>query len=178
MRSSCPICGGTLKPVLADEIVYILEGNETRALGKSQAYSCGSNGHIVIIPAKGNLISQTSEANSVSAAPERKQLLNSWKEIALYMGRGVRTVQRWEHELGLPIRRPRRKSRSSVIALATDLDEWLYRTPVSLGSNSKGNGSVLNSSQAGAPDETTASTAARFVLPPDKQQRPTRRSIV
>ncbi len=32
-------------------------------------------------------------------------LLNSWKEIAAYMGRGVRTVQRWERDLALPVRR-------------------------------------------------------------------------
>ena len=32
-------------------------------------------------------------------------LLNSWKEIAAYMGRGVRTLQRWERDLALPVRR-------------------------------------------------------------------------
>jgi hypothetical protein len=59
------------------------------------------------------------------------RVLNSWKEIATYMGRGVRTVQRWERELDLPVRRPRGKSRSAVIALADDLDGWLQRTPQS-----------------------------------------------
>ena len=53
------------------------------------------------------------------------EVLNSWKEIAAYMGRGVRTVQRWEQELGLPVRRPRGKERSAVIALKKDLDLWL-----------------------------------------------------
>lgn len=56
-------------------------------------------------------------------------MLNSWKEIAAYMGRGVRTVQRWEQELGLPVRRPRGKERSAVIALKMDLDKWLQHTP-------------------------------------------------
>jgi phage terminase Nu1 subunit (DNA packaging protein) len=56
-------------------------------------------------------------------------VLNSWKEIAAYMGRGVRTVQRWERELGLPVRRPRGKERSAVIALKADLDRWLEQTP-------------------------------------------------
>jgi hypothetical protein len=55
-------------------------------------------------------------------------ILNSWKEIATYVGRGVRTVQRWEHDLNLPVRRPRGKQRSAVIALAEDLDLWL-KTP-------------------------------------------------
>jgi hypothetical protein len=56
-------------------------------------------------------------------------VLNSWKEIAAYMGRGVRTVQRWERELGLPVRRPRGKERSAVIALKSDLDSWLEHVP-------------------------------------------------
>jgi hypothetical protein len=54
----------------------------------------------------------------------KNELLNSWKEIARYLGRGIRTVQRWERELGLPIRRPRGKKRSAVIALPVELDAW------------------------------------------------------
>lgn len=45
------------------------------------------------------------------------------------MGRGVRTVQRWEQELGLPVRRPRGKTRSAVIAFRNELDQWLQHTP-------------------------------------------------
>lgn len=56
------------------------------------------------------------------------EVLNSWKEIATYLGRGVRTVQRWERDLDLPVRRPRGKHRSAVIAIKEDLDLWL-RTP-------------------------------------------------
>jgi hypothetical protein len=56
------------------------------------------------------------------------EVLNSWKEVAVYLGRGVRTVQRWELELGLPVRRPRGKSRSAVIALKPELDQWLTST--------------------------------------------------
>jgi hypothetical protein len=135
--TSCPICGsGILKPLSADKTIYLLEGNQPRALGKLRAYSCGSNEHIVIIPAKGSRIVQISGTNGASAAPERP-VLNSWKEIAAHMGRGVRTVQRWEQDLGLPVRRPRGKSRSAVIALAADLDEWLHRTPTGNGSNSE-----------------------------------------
>ena len=57
------------------------------------------------------------------------EIVNSWKEIAAYLGRGVRTVQRWEAELGLPVRRPRGKERSAVIALRSDLDRWLQHAP-------------------------------------------------
>ncbi len=61
--------------------------------------------------------------------PSNGVVLNSWKEIASYLRRGVRTVQRWEHDLGLPVRRPHRTSRSPVIALTADLDAWVRITP-------------------------------------------------
>src|SRR5579859_1808506 len=56
-------------------------------------------------------------------------VLNSWKEVATYLGRGIRTVQRWERELGLPIRRPRGKLRSPIIAFRPELDRWLQSAP-------------------------------------------------
>jgi hypothetical protein len=58
------------------------------------------------------------------------QILNSWKEIAQYLNRGVRTVQRWESELGLPVRRPRGRRRSAVIAMRADIDDWLNHCPL------------------------------------------------
>lgn len=51
-------------------------------------------------------------------------ILNGWKEIARYLGRGVRTVQRWE-EFGLPIRRPNGSRRSEVVAASEELDAWV-----------------------------------------------------
>lgn len=62
------------------------------------------------------------------------KVLNGWKEIAQHLSRGVRTVQRWELELGLPIRRPRGKSRSAVVAVAAELDAWLATAPFGKGS--------------------------------------------
>ena len=56
--------------------------------------------------------------------------LNSWKEIAQYMGRAVRTLQRWEHDLGLPVHRPKGEDRSAVLAFAEELDAWLHKTPL------------------------------------------------
>ncbi len=41
-------------------------------------------------------------------------------------------MQRYEHDLGLPVRRPRGKSRSAVIALTEDLDAWLRNAPLGL----------------------------------------------
>lgn len=57
------------------------------------------------------------------------EVLNSWKEIAAYMKRGVRTVQRWEQDLRLPVRRPRGAKRSAVIALRSELDLWCRLCP-------------------------------------------------
>ena len=57
-------------------------------------------------------------------------VLNSWKEIARYMGLGVRTVQRYEVELGLPVRRPGGKERGSVMALSGEIDRWLQSSPM------------------------------------------------
>jgi phage terminase Nu1 subunit (DNA packaging protein) len=66
------------------------------------------------------------------------EVLNSWKEVASYLGRGVRTVQRWEQELGLPVRRPRGKSRSAVIAFKSELDNWLHHAPAENLNNHEG----------------------------------------
>ena len=54
-------------------------------------------------------------------------LLSSWKEIATYLNRGVRTVQRWE-KIGLPVRRVHNGPRAPVVALADDLDRWIRAT--------------------------------------------------
>ena len=56
----------------------------------------------------------------------RPENLTCWKDIARHMGKSVRTVQRWERELGLPVRRPNHVNRkSSVIARRDDLDAWV-----------------------------------------------------
>jgi hypothetical protein len=53
-------------------------------------------------------------------------ILNGWKEIANHLGRGVRTVQRWE-KLGLPVRRPNSRLRSAVICTSEELDVWVSK---------------------------------------------------
>ncbi|MDP9266701.1 MAG: hypothetical protein M3P27_00060 [Acidobacteriota bacterium] len=58
-------------------------------------------------------------------------ILSSWKEIALYVGRSVRTVQRWEREIGLPVHRPNAKSEGVVVALPAELDAWVRSMPTS-----------------------------------------------
>jgi hypothetical protein len=50
-------------------------------------------------------------------------ILGSWKEIAQFFGKSVRTVQRWEEELGLPVHRPDR-NKSTVLADPNELKSW------------------------------------------------------
>jgi len=54
-------------------------------------------------------------------------VLTSWKEIASHLGKSIRTVQRWERELGLPVRRPDLRRSGIVLADPTELDAWLHR---------------------------------------------------
>jgi tetratricopeptide (TPR) repeat protein len=50
--------------------------------------------------------------------------LDSWKEIASYLRREVRTVQLWEKKEGLPVHRHFHKRLGSVYALRSEIDEW------------------------------------------------------
>ena len=50
--------------------------------------------------------------------------LDSWKEIATYFRREVRTVRFWEDREGLPIRRHFHTARGSVYAFKSELDAW------------------------------------------------------
>lgn len=61
---------------------------------------------------------------------EPPQFLSGWKEIASYLGKGVRTVQRYERQFGLPVRRPAGKPSGSVIATKAELDGWVEASPI------------------------------------------------
>ena len=66
------------------------------------------------------------------------KMLSSWKEIAHFFGKGVRTVQRWEKTLDLPIHRPPGAPSNVVLARTSDLEEWMHRGPVSRAAASTG----------------------------------------
>jgi len=51
--------------------------------------------------------------------------LDSWKEIAAYLGRDVRTVQRWEQTEGLPVKRHLHQSQYTVYAFRPEIDIWI-----------------------------------------------------
>ena len=50
--------------------------------------------------------------------------LDSWKDIAAYLGREVRTVQGWEKNEGLPVHRHQHARQGSVYAFKLELDSW------------------------------------------------------
>ena len=60
--------------------------------------------------------------------------LDSWKEIAAYLGRGVRTVQRWEREEGLPVHRLAHDKRGTIYARREELAAWWESRRVTLAS--------------------------------------------
>jgi Tol biopolymer transport system component len=51
-------------------------------------------------------------------------LLDSWKEIAAYLDREVRTVQRWEKKEGLPVHRQIHEKMGTVYAYKSEIDAW------------------------------------------------------
>jgi len=57
--------------------------------------------------------------------PDRK--LEGWKDIANYVDREKRTVQRWEKTEGMPIHRHGHEKKSTVYAYPRELDEWRRR---------------------------------------------------
>jgi tetratricopeptide (TPR) repeat protein len=65
----------------------------------------------------------------------RRELLDSWKAIADYLGRRERTCQLWEKDLGLPVHRLNDSPKARVFAYRDEIDRWLlerrsrYETP-------------------------------------------------
>ncbi|MCB1020222.1 MAG: PD40 domain-containing protein [Bryobacterales bacterium] len=60
----------------------------------------------------------------VGHGPATEDRLDSWKEIAAYLNKGVRTVQRWEQSEGLPVRRLSADRRGMVFAYRSEIDAW------------------------------------------------------
>jgi Tol biopolymer transport system component len=64
-----------------------------------------------------------SDTGSENSAERRR--LDSWKDIAVYLGRGVRTVQCWEADEHLPVHRLKHKANYTVYAWTDEMDAWL-----------------------------------------------------
>jgi|SRR5712692_338048 len=60
-----------------------------------------------------------------SPVEARMDRLDSWKEIAVYLDREVRTVQRWEKREGLPVHRQFHLKAGTVCAFKHEIDTWI-----------------------------------------------------
>jgi hypothetical protein len=94
---------------------------------------CPSCGHSFAAASNPSAFDPQPENGGRADAPSTPALvLRSWKEIACYVRSGVRTAQRWERELGMPVRRPCARERTSVMAFAEELESWLHRAPTAV----------------------------------------------
>ena len=57
-------------------------------------------------------------------AEDASDRLNSWKDIAVYLSRDVRTVLRWEKNEELPVHRHLHGKGASVYAFKSEIDRW------------------------------------------------------
>ena len=57
-------------------------------------------------------------------SPSPDDRLDSWKAIAAYLDRSVRTVRRWEREEGLPVHRQMHRVLGTVYAYRSEIDRW------------------------------------------------------
>ena len=68
----------------------------------------------------------TAENGTAAKPVDKTNMLSCWKDIAHYMGRSVRTVQRWEQQAGLPVLRPASHGPKSQILLdRREADAWM-----------------------------------------------------
>jgi hypothetical protein len=51
--------------------------------------------------------------------------LDGWKAVAAYLRKSVRTAQRWERELGLPVHRMQTETGEIIYAFSAEIDSWV-----------------------------------------------------
>ena len=70
------------------------------------------------------LTSSIQEPNGHGSPQKSHERLDSWKEVAQFFRREVRTVQMWEKKEGLPIRRQQHSKLGSIFAFRSELEQW------------------------------------------------------
>ena len=121
----------------------------------------------------------------LTAVPSRTgQQLHGWKEIASYFGRSVRTVQRWERDFGLPVRRFGMGRAEVVHAYVEELDRWRATAEAEAAtdaSESNGNGALARgdggTNGRGFPGGGAKSDTNRAIAPWRRLQPPTRAAL-
>lgn len=82
-------------------------------------------------------IQHSFEIPNLTKVRNPRTILQSWKEIASELDRGLRTVQRWEQSLGLPVHRLGKGARCPVFAFQDELHLW-FRNKARLSTVSSG----------------------------------------
>src|SRR6516165_8418478 len=98
-------------------------------------------------------------AGPLPEPPANEPRLESWGEIAAYLRRDIRTVQRWERLYSLPVRRLVIGKQGQVYAYRSELDAWVRkRQPVAEAEEKGGNTEIedADGNRAAAPIEDPA----------------------
>jgi hypothetical protein len=91
------------------------------------------------------------------------KIIKSWKDIASYLGVGIRTAQRWTRERGLPVKQPGATRRTAVLAISDEIDQWLLEA------------SIRRPNREVEPPELTASIATNLLWSrPSRPRQPER----
>jgi TolB-like protein/Tfp pilus assembly protein PilF len=110
---------------------------------------------------------------------EQRQKLQSWKEIAAFLGKDVRTARRWNLERGLPVHRVPGGKGGSVFAYADELQAWLDQPPSE--QSASGQPPAGMESLASPPPEVHGETQINEIPPsslfPGSEEAPARRFI-
>ena len=75
-------------------------------------------------PREGLTVRGKRDSQVESSLFHTSERLDSWKEIAAYLKRSVRTVHRWEKEETLPVHRHLHHRQGTVYAFMGELDAW------------------------------------------------------
>jgi hypothetical protein len=99
-----------------------------------------------------------------AAAKSASTRLDSWKEIASYLKRDIRTVQRWEASEGLPIHRHQHRKQGAVYAYASELDAWWHNHDEEVQGSEASEESSPETGEKSATPYTNAENAHSFKL--------------
>ena len=115
---------------------------------------------------RGTMGGDSTQARPTTQNQPANDRLDSWKEIAAYLKKEVRTVQRWEKNSDLPIRRLAHGKQGSIFAYKSELDAWWQLSQSNLVDEE-----IESDAAAGSSDSNTAGLDL-VANPPDQIEKP------